>query len=51
VNNLIVSVENSVAHIVINRPEFGNRLEMSMVKEMTQLINDFSFNMDINKHV
>jgi enoyl-CoA hydratase/carnithine racemase len=47
VSNLIVNVENSIARIVINRPESGNRLEMSMVKEMTQLINDFSFNMDI----
>jgi enoyl-CoA hydratase/carnithine racemase len=47
VSNLIVDVENSIARIVINRPESGNRLEMSMVKEMTQLINDFSFNMDI----
>ena len=46
-SNLIVSVESSVARIVINRPEAGNRLEMSMVKEMTQLINDFSFNMDV----
>ena len=46
-SNLIVDVENSIARIVINRPESGNRLEMSMVKEMTQLINDFSFNMDI----
>ena len=46
-SNLIVNVENSIARIVINRPESGNRLEMSMVKEMTQLINDFSFNMDI----
>ncbi len=41
-SNLIVNVEKSVAKIVLNRPEFGNRIEMSMVKEMTQLINGFS---------
>jgi len=47
VSNLLVSVENSVAKIVLNRPEFGNRIEMSMVKEMTQLINEYSHDASI----
>ena len=40
-SNLLVSVKDSVATIVINRPEFGNKIEMSMVKEMTKLIHEF----------
>jgi enoyl-CoA hydratase/carnithine racemase len=47
VSNLIVSVDKSVAKIVLNRPEFGNRIEMSMVKEMTQLINGFSIDENV----
>jgi enoyl-CoA hydratase len=42
VSNLLVSVKDTLATIVINRPEFGNRIEMSMVKEMTKLIQEFS---------
>jgi enoyl-CoA hydratase/carnithine racemase len=46
-SNLLVTITDSVAKIVLNRPEFGNRIDMAMVKEMTQLINEFSINQDI----
>ena len=46
-SNLLVTITDSVAKIVLNRPKFGNRIDMAMVTEMTQLINEFSINQDI----
>ena len=43
-SNLLVTITDSVAKIVLNRPKFGNRIDMAMVKEMTQLINENALN-------
>lgn len=41
-SHLIVSVADAVAKISINNPEHGNRIDMAMIRELTQLFHTFS---------
>jgi len=46
--NILYKVEDSVAEVIINRPEKMNSLDEELISELTDLFHDFNTNKDVN---